>query len=424
MYYAIIKNKFRNLKGLLKHYWASLLGVLFFIGYVIIQFYSVVLKGSVGSPLSEIQIFYILVAIVFYNGFQILIKKSPVITMNAATLNYLYFTRHFKRILSFNYALALIKVFVMTSVIAGFISGFQISTIFMIYFSLIFSYLVLGLLLSWCEYHFEQDKPRSIILLCYVIPSLILLVKGGIISMILNGCLILIWGYYTIFKLNINLTKYSRDLVYLVELNSAVSQYNLVKMSQITTESEAMKKHQLHLYHFPIKKNTAILYKSIIELVRMGKGVWGTFVLLLFIGLMFYRTDLFSIIPIFGEVEGIAGQASIFIIMMLFLNVSEMIKKQANTLLKKHKQGLFIPIEKRKIIISYVSVSSIIFAAITIATNLIFASKFYLTLLFYLLFLIIFVIDFSLSLSESKMKKLFRIVTPVLSMVLGFILLI
>lgn len=424
MYAAIIKHKLRTAQGLFKHFGITIIGLIFTIGYVIVQFYFTILDGIIGTPLSQTYIFYFLVTCTILNGFRVLLKKQPIITMNAASLNCLYFTKYFKQVLAMKYILSFIKNMILTFVISSFISGFQINSIFIRYSFLICSYIFLGILLSWSRYHLSHKKPQLVIILSYIITTAIFLMENGIISIALNSFLTLFWSYYVIFKLKLNLAKYSKDLAFIDENNSAASQYDLVKISQLAVENQAKKRRKIFLYHFPLKKNTAVFYKCIIALIRVGKRIWGVFIFLLFVGFLFYRTPIFSLVPIFGEIEALAEGSAVLVVMMVYLNVGEILKEQADTLLKKYKQGLFIPIEKWRIILNYLVISILIFAFITIFAGLIFESKIFFVLLYFVLFITIFTIDFSLTLSKSKLGKVSNRVTPMLLVILGFIFII
>jgi len=424
MYTAIIKHKLRAAKGLLKHFGITTIGLLIVVCYVAAQFYIIVLNGGIGTALPEKYIFYFLVACAALSGFRVLIKNPPIITMNAATLHYLYFTKHFKRIMVIKYLWSFIRSLLFAAILSGFISGFQANAIFGRYLLLLCGYLFLGVLLSWSRYHSMKGKSQLTVIVCYILSSVCLLTESGVISMILNYCLVLCWICYVVFRLPLNLTKYRKDLAFIDENNSAASQYNMVKMSQMAAESEAKKKRSLFLYHFPLKKKNVVFYKCLIELIRTGNRIWGIFICLLLTGFLFYRTPAFSLIPILGEVDTLASAFSVLVVMMVYRNVGEIIKKQAGALLTKHKQGLFIPMEKRQIILSYLAVSILIFAVITVCAGFIFGSKVHFVLLFFALFIAVFTVEFILALTESKLSKITNQAMPMLSIVLGSIFLI
>jgi len=424
MYSLIIKQKLRTARGILKHFWSTAVVFLIIVCYAAVQFYVIILNGGIGTALSPNYIFYFLAACVVLNGSRILTKRRPIITMNAATLHYLYLTKHFKRITAIKYLWSFIKSILLTAIISGFISGFQVNAIFGRYFLLLCGYLFLGVLLSWSCYHFMKGKARLAGISCYITASTVLLMESGVISVILNYCLILFWLYYVIAKLQFNLTKYSKDLAFIDENNFVTSQYNMVRMSQMAAEKVANKRRRFFLYHFPLKKNNAIFYKCLIEIIRTGNRIWGAFAFLLVTGFLFYRTPVFSLIPIFGEIDNLAATFSVLMVMMVYRNVDELLKKYVSALIEKHKKGLFIPMKRQKIVFSYLTASILIFAIITVFAGLIFGSKIHFVLLFFVLFIMIFTVDFTLALAENKLSKIIRKVMPMLSTILGFIFLI
>ena len=91
MYTAIIKNKLRLAKGLLKHYWGTAIGLLLVhISYCISYIFCYERRHR-NYPKRK-NIFYFLVACVALSGYSVLIKESPIITISSATLYYLYYT--------------------------------------------------------------------------------------------------------------------------------------------------------------------------------------------------------------------------------------------------------------------------------------------------------------------------------------------
>jgi len=421
MYFFILKHRLRTTKGILKHFWTSFIGLIAVSGYFLAQFYSKVLNGGIGFELSEKNIFYFLIFCIALNGFRILLKKQPIITLNAATVHYLYFTEYFKQILIFEYVWMFIKTLFVTFVISGIISGFELNQVFLRYFLLILGYMFVGVLLAWSRYHVLKGKLKLVIILCYIVTSIVFVAEIGIISLVLNYSLLLFWICYVIFKLELNLAKYIKDTAFIDETNSASSQFNLAKMSQMAIENVAKKKHKFFLYHFPLKKDNAVFYKSILELIRTGNSVWGLILFLFLMGFLFYRTPVFSIIPIFGGISALATTGALSLIMMTYINIGEILKKHAITLVKKHKQGLFIPLGRQKIIFSYLIVSILIFAILAFFTGLIFESKFFVVLLFYIMFIVIFALDFYITLIESRISKVSNKVMPIILFMLGFI---
>ena len=421
MYSAIIKNKLRLAKGLLKHYWGTAIGLLLVAYFILHQLYFAAMSGGIGTTLSEKNIFYFLVACVALSGYRVLIKESPIITISSATLYYLYYTKHFNLIFITKYLWSFVKCALLTAIISGFFSGFQINLMFRQYFFLLFGYLFLGILLSWSRYHFINRKSKLIVIACYIISSIALLIEHGVVSIIFTWSFVLFWLYYVFFKLQFNLIKYSKDLALADEITSAGSRFDMGKMSQMAAENEAKKKRNFFLYQFPLKKNNAIFYKCFIETVRAGTRIWGIFIFLLFISFLIYRTSVFSTIPILGDIPALSVPLSMFAVMTVYLNIREMLKKQIGTLLDKHRQGLFLPMETRKILWSYMLFSGLLYAILTIIVGLILESNAYLLVLFYVLFISAFAVDFVIERVHMRFKKPFRIVIQLFSVALGYL---
>ncbi|MBS3977119.1 MAG: hypothetical protein KGZ75_10425 [Syntrophomonadaceae bacterium] len=423
MYAAIIKNRLRTAKGILRHYWPACIGLLLVACFISYQLYSVVMSGSIETALSEEYIFYCLLVCVALNGYRVGLKQTPIITMNAATLYYLYFTKHFKRILTGEYFWSLLKNILLAAILSGLFNGFQGHLIFGQYFFLLAGYLFLGVLLSWSRYHSTKGKIRLAATVSYIIASAILLAEGGLISIIITYCFAVFWMYYVTSKLRFNLIKYSKDLAFADKSTSAASQFDLGKMVQIAAESEANKKRSLFLYQLPIKRSNIIFYKCVIETIRAGNRLWIIFLCLIFAGFLIYRTSLFSGIPILGD-GVLSGPFSVLAVMMVYLNIKEMLKQQIGTLLKKQRQGLFLPMEKREIVWSYIAFAGLLYAILTILVGLLFGSKAYLIFFFYALFIATFIVDFNIETMRLKFKRPFQIAIDIFSIALGYIFII
>lgn len=423
VYSAIIKHKLRTAKGMLRHHGLTFIGLLMVAYVIFYQLYIVVMSGGIGISLSDKYVFYCLLVCVSLNGYRVALKQTPIITMNAATLYYIYLTKYFRQILTVKYLWSLIKNIMIAVVISGLFNGFQGDFILGRYFFLLTGYLFLGILLSWSRYHSTNKKMQLTATISYIITSAVLLMEGGIISIIINYCFMVFWVYYVVFKLRFNLIRYSKDLAFADNLTSASSQFDMGKMTQIAVENVANKKRRFFLHQLPIKKSNVIFYKSLIEMVRGGNHLWILFLCLIFAGFLIYRTSVFAGIPILGE-SALSVPLCILAVMNVYLKIKEMLKKQVSALLKKHRQGLFLPMEKREIVWSYIIFSSLIYAILTILVGLLLGSKAYLLLLFYVLFVSTFTVDFAIETAHIKFKKPFQIAIQVLSFALGRIFII
>ena len=227
--------------------------------------------------------------------------------------------------------------------------------------------------------------------------------------------------YYVFFKLkNLNLVKYRDDIAFLDANTASASQYDMVKMSQITAEHNANRKRIFLLCHLPLKKSNAIFIKCLIETIRAGSRIWIILIGLLTIGVLIYRMSHLARLPVIGD-SAVAAPLSVLLIMTAYANIGEILKKQLNTLLERHRQGLFLPVSHRQIFSSYILLGSLVYIVLTIFVGLLMGSKSYLTLIFFTLYSIVFAFDVFIGIRGRKFKQPIQTVLRIFSLMLGFL---
>ncbi|MCK9350281.1 MAG: hypothetical protein WCY37_04940 [Candidatus Dojkabacteria bacterium] len=420
VYGAIIKHKLRTARGMLKHFWPSFLGLLLGVAFLGYRLFVVVMGGGFGIALEPQYIFYLLCACVLLNGYRLLFKQTPAIRVNAATLHYLYHTSYFRKILSAEYLLSLIKNMLLAMLVAGFICGFQYDSLFLWNFLLLSGYLYSGILLSWIRYHVKGEL-RWVTIACYFFSSVGLFANIYAMRFALIGSVTVWTVYYVFFKpRNLNLVKYRKDIAFLDTNTASASQYDMVKMSQITAEHNANRKRRFLLYHLPLKKNNAIFIKCLIETIRAGSRIWIILIVFLIIGVLIYRTSILAGLPVIGD-PAVATPLGVLLIMIAYANIGEILKKQLNTLLERHRLGLFLPVSHRQIFSSYILLGSLVYIVLTIFVGLLMGSKSYLTLIFFTLYSIVFAFDVFIEIRGRKFKQPIQTVLRIFSLMLGFL---
>jgi hypothetical protein len=420
VYGAIIKHKLRTAWGMLKHFWPSFLGLLLGVAFLGYQLFAVVMGGGIGIALEPHYIFYLLCACALLNGYRVLFNQIPAIRVNAATLHYLYHTSYFRKILLAEYLLSMIKNMLIAMLIAGLISGFQYDSLFFGNFLLLSGYLYSGILLSWIRYH-GKGALRWAAIACYFFSSVGLFSNIDAMRFALIGSVTVWTVYYVFFKLEtLNLVKYSKDIAFLDTITASASQYDMVKMSQITAEHSANRKRRFLLYHMPLKKNNAIFIKCLIETIRAGSRIWIILIVFLIVSVLIYRTSIFVGLPVIGD-PAMAAPLSVLLIMLTYANIGEILKKQLNTLMKKHRQGLFLPVSHRQIFSSYILLGSLIYIVLTIFVGLLMGSKSYLMLIFFTLYSIVFIFDVFIEIRGCKFKRPIQTVLRMFSLILSFL---
>jgi len=422
VYGAIIKHKLRTAKGLLKHFWPSFAGLLLgtvFLGHrLLVQVMGIGLEAA-PEPRS---VFYLLCACVGLNGYRVLLAQTPVFRVNAATLHYLYHTVYFRKIMKVEYLWALLKNMLASLLLAGLICGFQLGLSLLLYFMLLSGYLYSGALLSWIRYH---DHGR----LCWVTIAIYLLASAGLFVPINALRFILIggtaiWSACYVFRdlQCLDLVKYKRDITFHDTNTASASQFDMAKMSQITAEHNANRQRSFFLHQLPLRKENAVFFKCLIEMVRAGKRIWIIMLSILMVGILSYRTPIFAGLPIIGD-PAMAAPIGILLIMTAYANIGELIKQQLNILLKKHRQGLFLPVRQRQVWWSYVLFGMILYLAITILVGLLMVSKGHFMLLFYVLYGAVFALDIYIEINvrRRRAKRAFQTVLRVFTVILGFL---
>jgi hypothetical protein len=405
---------------MLRHFWPSFLGLLLSVAFLGYQLFVVAMGADIGIALKPRYIFYLLCACILLNGYRVLFSQIPAIRVNAATLHYLYHTSCFRKILLAEYLISLIKNMLTALLIAGLVRGFQYDSLFLWDFLLLSGYLYSGILLSWIRYH-GKGKLRWTTIACYFFSSVGLLANIDVMRFTLIGSVTVWTVYYVFFKLkNLNLVKYREDIAFIDTNTASASQYDMVKMSQITAEHNANRKRIFLLCHLPLKKSNAIFIKCLIETIRAGSRIWIILIGFLTIGVLIYRMSHLARLPVIGD-SAVAAPLSVLLIMIAYANIGEILKKQLNTLLEKHRQGLFLPVGPRQIFSGCILLGSLIYIILSLLVGLFMGSKSYLILIFFTLYSIVFALYVFIEIRGRKFKQPIQTVLRIFSLMLGFL---
>lgn len=420
VYGAILKQKLRTAKNMLRHYWSSFLGLVLVVAFAGYRLFVLVMGGGIGVRLESQHVYYLLWACIMLNGYRIFIQETPPIIVNAATLHHLYHTPYFNRILAIEQAWAMTKSMLTAILLAGLVDGLRYDLVTVRNALLLGGYLFSGILLSWIRYH-GASKTRLMTGTCWALSSAGLLANIYAIRGILV-CGILLWGiYWALFRMRVlNLAEYGKDIAFIDETTAAASRFDMARMALITAEHKANRKRSLLLYHLPLKKNNAIFLKAVVETARASNSIWVILLGFVILSVLVFRTPLFVGLPFIGDSIA-AAPVSVMLIMTAYANVGEMLKKQLSTLLHKHRQGLFLPVGPRQIIMSYVLLGSIVSTAASVLIGRLMASKALFVLVFCVLYNVLFALDMSLEVRHTRFKRLVTSFLRVLSIALGFL---
>jgi hypothetical protein len=417
-YGFILKHRLRTAKGLLKHYWPSYVGFLLLAAYLANRLIVINSQGGFSWPLTSTYRPYLLGACVLLNGYRLLLKQTPVIRINAATLHHVYHTTHFKWILLVEYLWTSVKNILAALALATIISGFRQPS-FITYAALLSMYLNIGVWSAWLRYHSRGRLYRATLVI-YLITSAGVLFPNVIVGLVIVAFGGLITSYVSYRQTRLDLARYFTDVLMHDQTISYASQYNLAKMQQTVAEHAANRPRKLLLYHLPLRKSNALLLKCCISTLRISSGIWIILMGILLFGALIYRTSLFSGVPVLGE-PAPATSIAILLIITVYANVGELLKQQMRTLLMKQKLGLFLPYEKQQVVTIYVILGSGLNLGITMITGFLMGSHAIYLMLFYLLYSATFALDMYFDATSYKCKRLVETVLRITWILLGLL---
>ena len=81
----LLKNKFRLMKGTIRHGWQGIIGIVAVGSIFFYQFFFVIAKAGYGTAASSEGVFYALLFVVAINLYRVFINQSPVFRIEAAS---------------------------------------------------------------------------------------------------------------------------------------------------------------------------------------------------------------------------------------------------------------------------------------------------------------------------------------------------
>ncbi len=419
VYGAIIKHRLRTTRNMLRHYWPSLLGLILGLAFLGNRLLALAMGGGTGFPPESKQVYYLLGALTIMNAYRTFIQETPPITVNAATLHHLYHTSYFRRVLAAEHVWTLAKNMPTALFFAGLVDGFRLSPQIIANTLLIGGYLYSGVLLSWMRYH--DAKKMSRLAAAYVLSSAGLWANASAVRWLLVGGITLWSVYWTFLKMRVlDISKYYRDMAFLDEMTSVASRFDMARMAQITAERNAVRRHSLLLYRLPLKRHNAVFLKGVISTVRTSDRVLIVLLGFVVLGVLVAKTPLLDGLPFIGDPIAKAP-IGVVLIMTAYANLSEILKKQLNTLIEKHGKGLFLPVSRQHLVTSYLVLGSLIFTATSLLAGWLMGGKWVLVLAFCVLYSVMFSLDLTIEANNMKFKRPITGVIRVISLALGFL---
>ena len=268
---------------------------------------------------------------------------------------------------------------------------------------------------------YHDAKKMSRLAAAYVLSSAGLWANASAVRWLLVGGITLWSVYWTFLKMRVlDISKYYRDMAFLDEMTSVASRFDMARMAQITAERNAVRRHSLLLYRLPLKRHNAVFLKGVISTVRTSDRVLIVLLGFVVLGVLVAKTPLLDGLPFIGDPIAKAP-IGVVLIMTAYANLSEILKKQLNTLIEKHGKGLFLPVSRQHLVTSYLVLGSLIFTATSLLAGWLMGGKWVLVLAFCVLYSVMFSLDLTIEANNMKFKRPIAGVIRVISLALGFL---
>ena len=405
------KNKLRLFWGSIRQAWGAALGLIIVCGIFLYQLLFNIMQAEKGVPITSQYIVYVFAFIAAINFIRIFLSKTPVFKMNAATLHYLYNTKSFKQVLHSKYIFSAIGAVAVSFLVSFCINGFVLSAGFGWTFVILAIYLFSSSLMAWVHYHGE--KMERIIILPFFAAATALTFTRTPLSTILSAVILILLEAYTSRYLKLNIPKYYSRLCMLDTISAAQSQNNMAKMVQLAAENRPQIIRGFSLHNLTLSRRTALISKSLIELIRMQKQILVLLALLLLAGWLIGHTVLFNFIPLLDVPEirkvlaAVCTATALSTLYQLFI-------KQISVVIEKQKLGLFLPYTKGQVLLSYLPVPAMLNLLLSILLGALYARFSFITFAFWILAVAVYFIQSYAEVFGIKVKQLITVCTNLL----------
>ena len=225
--------------------------------------------------------------------------------------------------------------------------------------------------LSWIFYH-AQGKIRWGVCTAFSLCPVLQFLRSIPAAVVLAISLCAVWIYVYRF-LSLNIPKYYERLQSIESTSVALSQNDYARMQQLMEENRPAYVRGPMLYHLNLTKKSALWIKSLLELLRMQGQPIVLLVLLLLVGWIVSRTNLFAFLPLLDG-SAITRVIAVFCTTTALSGLYQLLIKQAKTVSNKRKLGLSLPYSTSQIIVSYSITAIIITLFLTLAISLLYTS--------------------------------------------------
>lgn len=370
IYKLLILNKFRESIKLFKNMYLEILGIFIVFGILIYQIYINLFDLIRGSGINYQYMLIVLVICILYNTGKIILGKKPVIIVKPASLFLLNNTKKLNNIFRIKYITKSIRIVIVSFVFTGFVNGLKFDILIMVGF---YCYLMLLFLLRWKLYNRNSRQDKNILFLFYLLTNIsaIFLLYHVTISLCSILILFLLFLFYFKTTFILNYEKYSRDIVYEEKILSAQNNYNTELLTQYAKEksTNSMKGNKKDtVIHLPIA------WKMILTVVRVDIKFIAIGCALALGGYVIYATPILNGFAPFDQDE-IKQLIFAFLLVFMFQNIVQIVRKELERLIEKHDKGLWLPMQGQKVILNCFFPTTILLILQLIIVSLLCSSK-------------------------------------------------
>lgn len=350
----------REKKSLLKHYFPVVIALL--LGFAFGYDYYVQKAGTTLEFLLQNRgalLGYAALAILFY----LFLSKQMVFYVHPATIHNLHTTKLWRRVwtlaiackLAANLAVSLFSVAPVLWHSSLPSQAFWILAVWM--------FLSVIVLAKWMLY-IRKHRLFALVLLSFCslcLSAAILdfpLWKHGIVRLSLSAAFVL--AFVSLLAVAITakfeIGRYYESALRKWEIDKAVFQRDLAEMQRMQAEFSANSKRRFRLDRIRLTRRNALFFKALTETIAMSRGV---FLIIAFMSVLAVLSAKVDGLPILSN-PGMRQYFSVFVLATSVSNLGELFVKQFKGIMKKHREGFFIPYPRREIIRSYAAIGMMV----------------------------------------------------------------
>lgn len=405
------KNKIRLFKGIFRHYWQPLIALLVTTIFAVIFFLPyIIADGGIAALAQYRRYAYLLIALCC--GIRIFFVKTPIFKLYSAAVLYTYNSPFFRNYLKKKKLTASIVGGLLALCVTFAFHQFTIGYQFFIDFLKLTLLMHSSFLLAWIFYH-TSGKARLVTIPAFAV-MLPPLCVDSVLSLLPILSVAVASSIYDARFLTLNMTKYEEKLRFIDAVITAQSQNNYADMLRLAEENRTPTVNGLMFHSFRPTQRTAILVKSLLDLLRMQRQIW-ILIIGMFVGGYLFRSKFLQ-----GFFQGEFNAEylifpSALCTMMAFQSLFQTAAKSAVTFIEKSRRALMLPFSNRQVFCGYFPLPVLLSAFFMLVMDLVYKRLSLDSLVFLLLLFISYGLLLFAKLFDRRIGKLF----PTLS---GFML--